>query len=125
MKIIIPTAFLITLFFFVFCTNQDKSEAGTFFLKGNIQFKDKRYEEAIRFYDEAIGKYPKLADAYFNKGLALMQLDRPEEAYESFSQALEIENSFHEARLARAEARSEEHTSELQSRENLVCRHLL
>lgn len=104
MKIIIPTAFLITLFFFVSCTNQDKSEAGTFFLKGNIQFKDKRYEEAIRFYDEAIGKYPKLADAYFNKGLALIQLDRPEEAYESFSQALEIENSFHEARLARAEA---------------------
>src|SRR5690606_41718604 len=27
--------------------------------------------------------------------------------------------------LSRANARSEEHTSELQSRENLVCRHLL
>src|SRR5690606_41348743 len=33
-----------------------------------------------------------------------------------------LDHSFGEARLSREDVRSEEHTSELQSRENLVCR---
>ncbi|WP_345026463.1 tetratricopeptide repeat protein [Ravibacter arvi] len=104
MKIIIFAVLSSLLCLMMACTSQDKSEAGVFFLKGNIQFKDKRFAEAIRFYDEAIKKYPKLTDAYLNKGLALSQLGKSEEAYAALSRALELEDGFHEARMARAEA---------------------
>lgn len=104
MKIIVLSTLLALILSCFSCTNQDQAEAGVFFLKGNIQFKEKRFGEAIRFYDEAIGKYPGLTDAYLNKGLALTELGKPAEAYDVLTKAIEQEDGFHEARLARAEA---------------------
>lgn len=104
MKIIVPAALLAAFCCLFSCSNQDKSEASVFFLKGNIQFKEKQFAEAVRLYDEAIRKYPSLTDAYLNKGLALVELEKPELAYDVFTAALTTEDGFHEARLARAEA---------------------
>ena len=104
MKIIISAALLAAICYLCSCSSQDKSEASTFFLKGNIQFKEKQFAEAVRLYDEAIRKYPALTDAYLNKGLALVELGKPELAFDVFTTALTEEDGFHEARLARAEA---------------------
>ncbi len=104
MKIIVPAALFAAFCCLFSCSNQDKSEASVFFLKGNIQFKEKQFAEAVRLYDEAIRKYPALTDAYLNKGLALVELGKPELAYDVYTAALAEEDGFHEARLARAEA---------------------
>lgn len=104
MKIIVPAALFTVICCLFSCSNQDKSEASVFFLKGNLQFKEQQFAEAVRLYDEAIRKYPALTDAYLNKGLALVELGKPELAYDVFTAALAEEDGFHEARLARAEA---------------------
>src|SRR5690606_41390406 len=50
---------------------------------------------------------------------------KPSEAVKEFHEAFEVERGDTEENRKLQETRSEEHTSELQSRENLVCRLLL
>ncbi|GAB2771323.1 hypothetical protein GCM10027275_12590 [Rhabdobacter roseus] len=92
--------------FFAGCTSVDQEDASNFFLRGNIQLSQRNYEEAIRLYDEAIAKYPDLTDAYLNKGIALLELDRTQAAYEVLSVAIEREgdDASGPAYLTRAEA---------------------
>src|SRR5690625_5928184 len=82
--------------------------------KANQAFERGEYEVAARLYQEAIDADPTDARLYFNYGNALYHLGEMEEARKAFETYREF-----------AESRSEEHTSELQSRGHLVCRLLL
>src|SRR5271165_7134882 len=67
-----------------------------------------RQDEALALYDRALQLSPDLYQAELASGIAL-----------------DLEGKYQQARVHLAKAitlRSEEHTSELQSRENLVCR---
>ncbi len=88
------------------CNSVERDDASNFFLKGNVQLTKKNYAEAVRYYDEALQKYPEFADAQLNRGLALLQMDRAEEAYQSLTASIETDDGLYPAYLARAEVAS-------------------
>jgi tetratricopeptide (TPR) repeat protein len=49
-----------------------------------------RKEEAIRCFDEIIKSHPVYFPAWYNKGVALRQLKRTEEALEHFEEAIRL-----------------------------------
>ncbi len=63
-------------------------EADRFFLRGNVALEEGRNEEAIRLYDEAIAKNPKLKDAYNNKGVAFYREGKFQEAIDVYTEVL-------------------------------------
>jgi len=58
---------------------------------GDEAFAEGRYEEALASYEAALEKAPNDAEAHHNRGLALLALDRPLEARESFAVAYDLE----------------------------------
>ena len=57
---------------------------------GNTLSDMKQYQEALSVFDSAISKYPNYALLYFNKGVILMQLERPHDAELMFQKTLLI-----------------------------------
>jgi tetratricopeptide (TPR) repeat protein len=86
------------------CSGQDKKDASDFFLKANHALNQKNYAEALRLYDEAIAKNGDFSDAYLNKGITLLKLERHTDAYEILTQAIETDPTLVQANLVRAEA---------------------
>lgn len=86
------------------CVSQDKKDAADFFLKGNQALNHINYTEALRLYDEAIAKNAEFSDAYLNKGITLLKLNRAEEAYEVLTKAVSLDPTLAQANLVRAEA---------------------
>src|SRR5205085_9938589 len=72
-----------------------------------------RLDEAVAACRKAIDLQPDFAGAYSNLGGVLYAQNRPDEAVAAYREAIALQ------------PRSEEHTSELQSQSNLVCRLLL
>lgn len=99
---------LIQLFLLVLtllsCAGQQKKDAADFFLKGNLALSQKNYAEALRLYDEAIAKNADFSDAYLNKGITLLKLGKPAEAYEVLTEAFRIDPTLVQANLVRSEA---------------------
>ncbi|WP_373511755.1 tetratricopeptide repeat protein [Persicitalea sp.] len=85
------------------CQSVEKEDAANFFLKGNVQLDQENYEQALYYYDEALAKNADFPDAHLNKGLALLQLQRPVDALQSLNNAIETEEQLYPAYLARAE----------------------
>jgi tetratricopeptide (TPR) repeat protein len=71
-------------------SQKEYSSAYTPYKLGERYLKGGRSEEAIKYYDKAIEIAPYLADAWYNRGVALYNLGRYEEAIESYDRALEI-----------------------------------
>ncbi|NMC98151.1 MAG: tetratricopeptide repeat protein [Bacteroidales bacterium] len=57
---------------------------------GNKLFNDKKYNEALEFFDNAIKENPSYAQSYFNKGHTLLKLNMKTEAIQTFQRYLEI-----------------------------------
>jgi superkiller protein 3 len=57
-----------------------------------------RYAEAITSYDRAIALDPKTEAAWFNRGLALANLERYKDAISAFDEALKINPNNTQAR---------------------------
>ena len=93
----------IVLFFLTGCQSVEKEDAANFFLKGNVQFQQKNYEQALHYYEESLAKNSDFSDAYLNKGLVLLALQRPVDALQSFTLAIEADEQLYPAYLARAE----------------------
>ena len=55
---------------------------------GNKALKNESYEEALRHFNKGIEHSPNQAYLYYGKGLALINLDRQDEAMESLTQAI-------------------------------------
>jgi tetratricopeptide (TPR) repeat protein len=66
------------------------SASDKLFLSGNKLYEEKKYEEAIAAYDEAIKTSPGQWGYYLNKGLAFKKLDKQVEARAAFSKAVEL-----------------------------------
>src|SRR5690554_519172 len=81
---------------------------------GSLLFRLNRPDEAMALFNETISKYPDHVWPLSIKAAVLTAERRADEALDA-----------HMAVLNRAPHRSEEHTSELQSRPHLVCRLLL
>ncbi|HEV7378491.1 MAG TPA: tetratricopeptide repeat protein [Dyadobacter sp.] len=93
----------ILVFLTLSCGNQKKKDAADFFLKANREFQQKNYTEALRLYDEAINKNSDFADAFMNKGICLMKMGQPKDAYEVLTEAIEIDPTLTQANLVRSE----------------------
>jgi tetratricopeptide (TPR) repeat protein len=85
------------------CESQSKKDASDFFLKANQALNQNNYAEALRLYDEAIAKNAEFSDAYLNKGITLLKLNRAEEAYEILTAAINLDPTLVQANLVRAE----------------------
>ena len=67
-------------------------------LKGNEQYYKKRYDQAIRWYNEALRRDPGNLDGWLNKGTALMKKGNYKEAELCFENCLKI-NPFNPSAL--------------------------
>jgi tetratricopeptide (TPR) repeat protein len=88
----LPALFALFLVFsFVSLTSaQDTEEAVKFFNQGQDAHEKGDFAEAIKFYDEALKQIPEFPEAEYQKGNALLSLDKPDEAEKSFRRALEL-----------------------------------
>ncbi len=72
----------------------NRSRAYSWFAKGNDLFNLTRYDDAIKFYDEAIAIDPLYALPWNGKGSAVASIGRYDEAIACFEKAIEIDNEF-------------------------------
>jgi tetratricopeptide (TPR) repeat protein len=66
------------------------SEADQLFLKGNKLYEEKKYDEAVATYGEAIKLSQNQWGYYFDLGLAYKKLEKRDEATAAFKKALEL-----------------------------------
>ncbi len=66
-------------------------------LLGVIACQNRAYEQAVQLISKAISKNPNAAAAYYNRGNALKELDRPGEALVSYDKAIALKPDFAEA----------------------------
>lgn len=66
------------------------SESDKLFLKGNALYQDKKYEEALTAYQEAIVKTDTQWGYYLNLGLTYKKLEKKDEAKAAFAKAMEL-----------------------------------
>jgi tetratricopeptide (TPR) repeat protein len=59
---------------------------------GVVRAKQKRYDEAIGYFDRAIAIFPDFVEAWFNKGVAYKEQLEIEEMIRSFQRVLELGN---------------------------------
>jgi protein O-GlcNAc transferase len=74
------------------------------FDKGQAAHKAGRFDEAIRLYDESIAHDPEFWGSHYQRGVALLQLDRPAEAEPSLRRAVELEEEMAAAHVALGDA---------------------
>ncbi len=85
---------------------RSQKDTELFFIQGNVAYKKGNYEEAIKFYTEAIEKTPKFADAYNNRGSVKLAMDNLAGAISDFEEAVSIDDKFYMAKYNLAEAYS-------------------
>ncbi len=56
-------------------TNKEKEEAQSHFEIGENLLHDKKYDEALIYFDKAININPNLAPAYYSKAMAIEYFD--------------------------------------------------
>ncbi len=61
-----------------------------YYNRGNYYVRQKRYEEGLRDYDQAIALNSDVQRIWYNKGLLLAQMDRNDSALVSFDRAVQI-----------------------------------
>ena len=66
-----------------------EDQKGRFLLKGNKKMEEKDPKTALGFYEEAIALDSNFSDAYYNKGMAHLQLNQLEAAIQDFSKAIQ------------------------------------
>jgi tetratricopeptide (TPR) repeat protein len=95
---------LVIIGFSTACGSKNKTEAAEFFERGNYHFKKNETERALELFTEAIEKVPDFADAYNNRGLCYEKLDNIEKARNDYRKAVELDDSFNQAKFNLAAA---------------------
>ncbi|MEH1798955.1 MAG: tetratricopeptide repeat protein, partial [Nostoc sp.] len=73
------------------------NQAELLFELGNLHFSGQDYIKAIASYDQALKFKPDYHQAWYNRGYALRNLGRTEEAIASYDQALKFKPDYHQA----------------------------
>jgi tetratricopeptide (TPR) repeat protein len=83
--------------------------AQDYFIKGNAKFDFpvRDYEEAIKYYDDAIKIDPKFVDAYFYRGYSKMVTNNKKGAIADYDKAIELKPDFVDAFIQRAQTKSD------------------
>jgi tetratricopeptide (TPR) repeat protein len=68
----------------------EKSNAVPLNNNGTLRFEEKKYEEAMNYFDEALKIDPKYVSALFNKGLIFAETGKNEEAIKYFDKVIKI-----------------------------------
>jgi tetratricopeptide (TPR) repeat protein len=68
---------------------KNNQKAIDWFKQGNTHYEAKRYEEALRCYDQAVNLDAGNAHAWNNRGICLAELNRHKEAIPSYAKALQ------------------------------------
>ncbi|HHL52461.1 MAG TPA: tetratricopeptide repeat protein, partial [Flammeovirgaceae bacterium] len=89
---------IIWLYWATGCSSKEADKL-RFLERGNQAYEKKDYDKALFFYKEALLKDSAFAEAWNNKGLALMQLQRYDAAIEAFNRALASKPGYGEALL--------------------------
>ena len=63
---------------------------------------DKKWHEALRFFDKALELNDKCAEAYFERGMVYDSLEKNEEALKNYDKAIQLDSSFGHAYVHRA-----------------------
>src|SRR5204863_3226797 len=95
---------------------------------GALYLQTRELEKALNALQRAEAIDPNIVQMQYDLGLVLSSLGRPEEArvhMERFQKLKQQQPRGASNRMVEGPSRSEEHTSELQSRRDLVCRLLL
>ena len=86
-------AFLILLHF-TGCGEARLNQKKKHFLhKGNLSYKEKMYQDAIRYYREAIGVDSSFAQAYNNLGIVYFKTGKVNEAIIAYNKCIYIDKS--------------------------------
>ncbi len=67
-----------------------RDRAATYINRSVIRLRVHDYSGAISDCDLSIARYPSLGEAYVNRGAALLNLDKPQEALEALNKAIEL-----------------------------------
>ncbi len=86
----------------VSCSDQKEKEAAEFFGRGVYHLKKNELDDAERFFNEALGKKPELADAHNNLGLIHELRGDFKQAVADFERASAIDPTFSQARFNQA-----------------------
>ncbi|MFY0592477.1 tetratricopeptide repeat protein [Roseivirga sp.] len=97
--------FPLVLVVLLFACDSEEDKAGRFLLKGNEALGKGEYNEAVRFFSEAIAKNDKFVEAYNNRGVANYKAGKFIEAISDYNKILlQINPDFNEARRNRVNA---------------------
>jgi tetratricopeptide (TPR) repeat protein len=80
------------------------SESDKLFLKGNALYQDKKYEEALIAYQEAIARSDTQWGYHLNLGLTYKKLEKKDEAKTAFAKAVELNPDSYSANKEYGEA---------------------
>lgn len=98
----INAAIIISL---ILSVNSIAQQDSTFYQKGVVRAQNGQFDEAIKFFDEAIKQNPEGPFAWYNRGLAKSFIDLNENALADFSKAIEIDPNYLRAYLNRGIAK--------------------
>jgi tetratricopeptide (TPR) repeat protein len=98
--------FLVLLFPFILGCKGNK-ESAEFFKRGIFHYKNNELDKAEHFFNEAIKKDEKFADAYNNRGVVYLKTFKTENAIKDFEKAVSLDNTFIDAKLNLAKVYSE------------------
>jgi tetratricopeptide (TPR) repeat protein len=84
--------FIILLFFSIFCKSiaQDAIQPNTLFFQGNSFYKDERYSEAIKVYEQLVAMGVKSGHLYYNLGNAYFKNGNKGKAILNYERALQL-----------------------------------
>jgi len=92
----------IGLTFFLGCAGKREHSRQNFLLKGNLAFEKGQFEQALHYYNEAIGVDSTFTTAYYNKALTLVEMDKPYEAIDTYDDLIQIDPKYSRALYNRA-----------------------
>ena len=95
----------IPILIFLFSCDSDQDKAGRFFIKGNEALNNGQFDQAVRFYSEALAIAPNYKEALNNRGVAYYRDGRYTEAIIDYSNILvQLDTTYSDAIRNRANA---------------------
>ena len=93
-QIILKISFIISIL--IACAKKEEikeTDSDLLLYQGNALFLDGQYDRAIVFFNKAIEKNPRFAEAYYNRGITYLEKKQFDKAISDFTKAIEINPS--------------------------------